>query len=344
MTETSHSKTALIVGAGGGVGGELARALLARGWSVRGLARNPTKAAAAVGLDAVDWRKGDAMDAASVVAAAQGCAVIVHAVNPAGYHNWTGTVLPMLESTIAAAKAVQARIAFPGTIYNFGPDAFPVLTEASPQRPKTIKGSLRVAMEQRLAEAARQGVPVLIVRAGDFFGRRAVNSWFAQGLIQAGRPVSMILNPGSRGVGHAWAYLPDVAETMARLIERAEALDDFSVFHFAGHWLEDGVEMAHAIRRVVGRKVPILPFPWPLMTLLSPFVETFREMGEVRYLWREPLRLDNAKLLGVLGEEPHTPLDAAVRASLIGLGSMPKPAARASTPRLGGSLGTTSEA
>jgi nucleoside-diphosphate-sugar epimerase len=43
----------------------------------------------------------------------------------------------------------------------------------------------------------------------------------------------------------------------------------------------------------------------------------------MRYLWREPLRLDNAKLVAVLGEEPHTPLDRAVRDTLRGLGCRP---------------------
>jgi len=37
---------------------------------------------------------------------------------------------------------------------------------------------------------------------------------------------------------------------------------------------------------------------------------------EMRYLWQVPVQLDNRKLLSVLGEEPHTELDDAVRVSL----------------------------
>ena len=37
-----------------------------------------------------------------------------------------------------------------------------------------------------------------------------------------------------------------------------------------------------------------------------------RELLEMRYLWEQPLRLDNARLLDTLGAEPHTPLDTAV--------------------------------
>ena len=60
-----------------------------------------------------------------------------------------------------------------------------------------------------------------------------------------------------------------------------------------------------------------------VVRLLSPFVETFREMLEMSYLWRQPLGLDNRKLVAFLGEEPHTPTVEALRASLKGLGCLP---------------------
>lgn len=47
-------------------------------------------------------------------------------------------------------------------------------------------------------------------------------------------------------------------------------------------------------------------------------------MMEMRYQWRQPLRMDNTRLVGVLGAEPHTPLDEAVAATLRGLGCLPQ--------------------
>jgi nucleoside-diphosphate-sugar epimerase len=70
----------------------------------------------------------------------------------------------------SAAQACRARIFFPGAVYNFGPDAFPLLAEDAPQRPQTRKGAIRVEMETSLRAAAEQGVRVLILRAGDWFG------------------------------------------------------------------------------------------------------------------------------------------------------------------------------
>jgi nucleoside-diphosphate-sugar epimerase len=326
-------KQALVLGATGGIGGEVARQLVARGWKVRALHRAPEKVAQAG--DGIEWLSGDAMERDDVVDAARGVALIVHAVNPPGYRNWRTLVLPMLDNTVAAARAGGARILLPGTVYNYGPDAFPNPHEDSPQHPVTRKGAIRVELEARLKAASQDGVRSLIVRAGDFFGPKAGNSWFAQGLVKPGKPVEAISNPSARGVGHQWAYLPDVAETMLRLVERGDALPVFASYHMQGHWDADGTQMVSAIARAAG-KPGLKPraFPWWLTTLASPFVPVFRELREMRYLWRQPIRMSNARLLAALGSEPHTPLDEAVRRTLEGLGCLPAgDQAKASTPR-----------
>jgi nucleoside-diphosphate-sugar epimerase len=317
----TQEKTALILGATGGIGGEVGRALIAHGWRVRALHR---KGGAGAGRTGFEWRQGDAMNEADVVAAAKDVAVIVHAVNPPGYRNWGNLVLPMIDASIAAAKASGARIVLPGTVYNFGSDAWPNLREDSRQHPTTRKGAIRVELERRLRAASAEGVRSLIVRAGDFFGPRVTgNSWFSAGLVKPGKAVTSVLYPGRKGVGHQWAYLPDVAETIARLIEAEDRLAAFEMFHMEGHWDPDGTSLVQAIARVVGKPgLKVRAFPWWALILASPFVTLFREMREMRYLWREPLRMDNSRLVAFLGEEPHTALDEAVKTTLIGLGCL----------------------
>jgi nucleoside-diphosphate-sugar epimerase len=297
---------------------------------VRALHRSPDTLPAGRRTPGLRWLRGDAMSAADVAKAAAGVAVIVHAVNPPGYRNWGKLVLPMLDNTIAAAQANGARIVLPGTVYNFGPDALPDLHEDSAQTPVTAKGKIRAEMERRLRAAASAGCKVLIVRAGDFFGPAAANNWFSQGLVTPGRPVSTITNPGAPGIGHQWAYLPDVAETMVRLLERSSGLESFAVFHMEGHWDADGTQMIDAIRRCAGNpRMKVARLPWTLMRLASPFVPLFRELADMRYLWTMPVRMDNKRLVSVLGAEPHTPLDAAVRCTLLSLGCLRDTAAAA---------------
>lgn len=319
---------ALVIGATGGFGGEVAEALVAAGWRVRALNRNPERALKTSGL-ACEWVRGDAMVRADVLAAAQGARVIVHAANPPGYRNWKGLALPMLENTIAAAIAEGARILFPGNVYNYGPDAFPRLAESSPQRPLTRKGAIRVAMERRLAEAAQQGAKVLIVRAGDFFGARASSSWMGRVMFQAGKPVRSLTYPGPLTVTHAWAYLPDLARSAVGLLDKEAELSAHASFHFAGHEL-DGRALVAAFEQTLGRKLPVRPFPWLALYAAGPFNETLRELAEMRYLWRDTVVLDNARLVETLGAEPHTPIETALAETLKALGCLEsEPLARA---------------
>src|SRR5262249_51325690 len=161
------------------------------------------------------------------------------------------------------------------------------------------------------------GVRSLIVRAGDYFGPNAKSSWFANCMVKAGKRPSYVLYPGRPEIAHNFAYLPDLAETMARLIACEDRLAAFDVYHFGGHQLAQGGDIARSIGRALSRPdLPIRRLPWAIIGLAAPFNPTFYEMLELRYLWREPIALDNRKLIAAIGAEPHTPLDCAVTETL----------------------------
>ncbi|MFV0475368.1 MAG: NAD(P)H-binding protein [Pikeienuella sp.] len=308
--------TALVLGATGGIGGAVAAALHRHGWPVRCMARKPPS----INDGRFDWVAGDAMRRDDVIAAASGVSLIIHAVNPPGYRRWAELAPPMLENTIAAARAAGgARIMLPGNVYNFDPETTPLIRPDSPASPKSRKGEVRVALEARLEEASAFS-PTTILRAGDFFGPGARSSWFAQTMARPGRPLRRIVNP-ARGAGHAWAYLPDLAEAFALLAGREQA-PRFERLGFAGHLDQTGEEMIAAIRRVVGRELRVHPFPWTLMRILAPFSGFPREAAEIAPHWRAPQRLDNSTLVAAIGAEPRTALDEAMRATLKEMGCL----------------------
>lgn len=308
------TKTILVLGATGGVGGESARALLRHGWRVRAMARRVS----AKGDPAIDWVAGDAMNRDDVMRAARGADAILHAVNPPGYRNWSKLVLPMLDNSVAAALATGARLALPGTLYNYDVRVTPIAHPESPQHPRTRKGAIRAEMERRLRETP--GLRALVLRAGDFFGPRATaNSWLSAGMVTPGKPVRSVLYPGALQLGHAWAYLPDLGETFARLLDREGDLPDFACHHFAGHWT-DGAGFVAAIGEAAGTQPKVRRMPWRLLPLAAPFNPTMREMIEMEPFWRHPVRLDNASLEAEIGPEPRTPLVQALRTTLAAMG------------------------
>ncbi len=73
-------KKVLVLGATGGIGGEVAPQLSAAGWEVCALTRDVDRARSQNA--AFTWVEGDALNRDAVLAAARGCAVIVHGVNP----------------------------------------------------------------------------------------------------------------------------------------------------------------------------------------------------------------------------------------------------------------------
>jgi len=96
----------------GGIGGEVARQLRDNaGTSARcNAVRHRASSSATAWLRFAARHERD-----EVRAAAQGCSIIVHAVNPPGYRRWAEFVIPMLDNTIAAARIVGATIVLPGT-------------------------------------------------------------------------------------------------------------------------------------------------------------------------------------------------------------------------------------
>lgn len=308
------SSTVLVLGARGRFGHAAATAFLDAGWRVRALARP----GAAVMLDGAQAVEADARDRDALVAAAQGADVIVHALN-LPYQDWARDALPLHDNVIAAARASGATILYPGNVYNYGRGLPAMLDETTPPENPVRKGAIRIMAEERLKQAAADGVRTIVLRAGDYFGGGAAGNWFDM-VIAKNAARGRLAYPGPMDRDHAWAYLPDMARTCVMLADRRGALPAFAVFCFAGH-TATGNELADTVAAALGRPVRVSGVPWPalrLMGLVRPF---WREVVEMAYLWRRPHRLDGARLEGFLGAVPHTPFADAVRESLTALGA-----------------------
>lgn len=320
--------TVLILGARGRLGLAAARAFGDAGWRVLGQVRPGAVLPNAPG---VEWLALDLQDTASLAAAASAAAVVVHAVNPP-YTQWESQAMPALEQAIELATRLKALLMLPGNVYNFGAGLPAVLREDTPQQACTRKGQIRIAMEQRMRQAAEDGVlHSVVLRAGDFFGS-GKGSWFDLALTKNLRK-GKLSYPGAWDVPTAWAYLPDLAKAFERVASRALAKPDhlkpFEVLHFKGYSLtgSDWLAVMEPIARQqawLGPQAALArgAMPWWLFKALRWAVPLFRELAEMQYLWHTPHALSNDKLTALIGAEPHTPLDQAAQEALTDLGML----------------------
>ena len=183
----------------------------------------------------------------------------------------------------------------PGNVYNFGAAMPAVLREDTPQRAQTIKGQVRIQMEQRLQQS---GVRSIVIRAGDFFGG-GKGTWFDTAMVKDIRK-GQFTYPGAPDVSRAWAYLPDLARSFVAVAQRRAQLPAFEVLHFAGHritgqrWLDVLTPPAQSHGWVKpGAPLKMAKLPWPIIRICALFVPTWRALLEMHYLWQTPHALGN---------------------------------------------------
>ncbi len=323
-------ETVLILGARGRFGLATARAFADAGWQVLAHKRPGTPVPAQAQGDArLRWLDADVHDTTALVrmareqAGVSGVAVVVHALNPA-YTNtaWKAQALPLTDAALALCRALRATLMLPGNIYNFGAAMPALLAEDTPQAAQTVKGRIRIGMEEQIR---RSGVRSVVIRAGDYFGSGS-GTWFDQVIVKdIARGV--FTYPGALDVPTAWAYLPDLARTFVALAHKREQLPAFAVLHFAGYritarqWLEVLTPLARAQGWITADAVlRYKRLPWAFIRLAAFVVSKWAALAEMRYLWDTPHALDNHRLIRLLGAEPHTALATASAAALQDLG------------------------
>ncbi len=298
-----------ILGINGHIGHHAAKAFVAAGWEVVGFGRSNRYPVAGV-----RFAKGDADSVAELSAAIGDSEVVVNAFNPP-YHEWDKGRMEALHARVVEAMGTSGKtMLFPGNIYNYAQTDRVVMPETA-QRPATPRGAIRVRVEEMLEAATqRGGLQVIVIRAGDFFGPDTQKCWFDQAILrEAEKGKAAII--GARGVGHSWAYLPDLARAFEIVAKRRGALAPFETFHFAGHFVTPEA-MTAAIVAAAPVPLKVSPFPWLILSLLGIADPVMREVAKMGYLWVKPIELRDPRLDALLGPGFSTPFGVAVQETL----------------------------
>ncbi|MDR3474855.1 MAG: NAD(P)H-binding protein [Devosia sp.] len=295
--------TVTVLGINGHVGHWVAQAFQDAGWTVRGMGRSNKQPIAGV-----EFVVGNAESVADMARAVEGSDVVVNALN-LPYDKWFGGAMEaQTERVIAAVGKTGKTLLYPGNIYNYAASLREVRPD-SPQHPERPRGEIRVRCEAMLkAAAARGDLQAIIVRAGDFFGPDSHGDWFDQAILaQKGK----VAAPGDAGVGHSWAYLPDLGRAFEKLAWHRGEFGAFESFHFAGHFVTSE-QLVAAVRRTAPMPLKTASFPWALFGVIGLFNPLMREVGKMRYLWQNPMRLVDPRLATILGPDFDTPYEDAI--------------------------------
>ncbi len=221
----------IVLGVNGHVGRVVAEAFLAAGWEVSGMARQDR-----ANIPGVRFVQGDSDSVEAMRAAIGDIDVVVNALN-LPYASWDrGRKEAQMARVLEALGSNGKTMLFPGNIYNFS-QTDRIMTPGLPQHPQTPRGAIRVRVEQMFRDAAARGdIQFIVLRAGDFFGPHSSNDWFDLAMLrEAGK--GRVSTMGAPGIGHSWAYLPDLARAFESLTALRRTLGGFEDFHFAGHFV-----------------------------------------------------------------------------------------------------------
>lgn len=269
-----------ILGAGGAIGVELAKALKEYTSEIRLVSRNPKK------VNSTDeLLSADLLNISEVRQAVRDSSV-VYLTAGIQYNAkvWKEDWPKIMSNVIVACKEFDAKLVFFDNIYMYDAKRLDNMTEETHIRPTSEKGKVRAEIANMiLTEVSLGNLTALIARSADFYGPGIRNtSMLTETVINplaGGKTASWMMSADFR---HSFTYTPDAGKATALLGNTADAFNQ--VWHlptapnpFTGKlWVD-------AIARELGVKDKIRIVPKWLIRVLGLFVPIMKEMVEMLY-------------------------------------------------------------
>lgn len=279
-----------ILGAGGAIGTELAKALAAFTTNIRLVSRNPKKENNTDTLFPANLLDADAVSKA--VAGSD----IVYLTAGMEYKTkvWEAQWPVVMNNTISACKQHGARLVFFDNIYMYDPAYLGHLTEETPIRPVSRKGAVRAAIAQQLLDEVKAGrLQAMIVRAADFLGmKNSVLTDLVGRNFAKGKKANWLGNPDKR---HSFTYTVDAARATALLGNTPDAYGQ--VWHLPTDPTPlTGKQWMEAFAQAINTQPRYNVTTRGMMTVLGLFIPILREVKEMAYQFEEDYGFDSSKI------------------------------------------------
>jgi len=301
-----------ILGSGGAIGIELAKALKAYTSEIRLVSRHPKKVNESDILMAADL-----LNPKHVYKAVKGSDVVYVTVGFPYYTKvWQDCWPKFIKNVIDACKEFNAKLVFFDNMYMYDPKYLDRMTEETPIKPPSKKGQVRAEVAQLIMDEVKADtLTALIARSADFYGPGIkTSSMMNETIIKPLRIGGKANLLGSVNSKHSYTFTPDAGKATALLGNTADAYNQ--VWHlptaaepFTGAqwaWLvasELGVKPSY--QRVNRYMVWILGFITPIM----------KEILEMMYQNKTDYIFDSSKFEKRFGIKP-TPYHIGIKETI----------------------------
>lgn len=290
-----------ILGSGGALGSELARALKTHSGEIRLVSRNPR----AVNPDD-QLLAGDLTRADDVLEAVKGSEVAYLTVGLL-YDTkvWQMTWPALMRNVIDACKTHGAKLVFVDNMYAYDPGYLSRMTEDTPIGPASKKGAVRAHLAGMIFDEVDKGnLQALIARGADFYGPSIRNSSLLTETVfnnlAQGKTANWV---GSASCKHSFTYTPDGGKATALLGNTPDAYNQ--VWHLpTADNPPTGKEWIEAIAREMGVEPRYRVAGKLTVRLLGLFVPVMREMLEMLYQFDRDYVFDSGKFETRFGVKP----------------------------------------
>lgn len=291
-----------ILGSGGAIGIELAKALTKYSHVIKLVSRNPKKVTGNETLYSADLT--DPLQAARAVEGSEVCYLTI------GFDYktklWQEKWPLLIKNVVDACMQHQSKLVFFDNVYAIGGDNVKHITELSPISPSSKKGDVRAYVDRYIIENTEKGkLNAIIARAPDFFGpvkEKSVQMNLIYDNLVKGKKAQWFCNAD---VIHTTGYAPDLAKGTALLGNTPDAynqiwnlpVDDDPVT--GKGWVKLFAEEMNA-----SAEVQVLP-RWGI-TVLGFFVPILNEMVEMLYQYDREYYFDSSKFKNKFNYRPST--------------------------------------
>ena len=298
-----------ILGSGGAIGIELAKALTTYTDQIRLVSRNPKKVNDTDQLMAADLLKEN-----EVRDAIKGSSIVYVTVGfPYNLKIWKRSWPKFMKYVIAACKEEKCKLVFFDNIYMYDSDHLDGMTEETPINPPSKKGEVRQEIAKMVMDAVDNGeITALIARSADFYGPSIQNTSML---------TETVLNPLSSGkkanwmssvnYKHSFTYTPDAGKATALLGNTDDAYNQVWHLPTADNPLT-GKEWIDKIANELGIKSKYQAAPKFMIRIMGLFVPVLKEMPEMMYQYDRDYDFNSSKFENRFDFTP-TPYDVGIR-------------------------------